>query len=82
MNMKEIKTGEEYVLNSGEKSRPGCAKNYFGFFKNKTVTILKKLNNFKNKNIIQVQGLYHDETESYLVSFWCSPYDLKLADHD
>jgi len=79
MKLKDIKVGENYELISKRKSRVGCSKEYFEVFKKTPVTVLKRLNNFNNKNILQIQGVIHDEIlgPMELVNFWCSPYDLK-----
>jgi hypothetical protein len=79
MNLKDIKVGEEYELVSKKKSRPGCADVYFDKFKKQPITVIKKLQNFKNKNILYIQGILHDEDIGpvELINFWCSPYDLK-----
>jgi hypothetical protein len=77
MNIKDIEVGEYYKLASNRKSRVGCAKDFFEKLHNKEVLVLNKLNNFNNKNIIQIQGVCEVDDHFELVNFWCSPYDLK-----
>jgi hypothetical protein len=69
MNIKDIEVGEYYKLASNRKSRVGCAKDFFEKLHNKEVLVLNKLNNFNNKNIIQVQGLHQNGNSLSLVSF-------------
>jgi hypothetical protein len=77
MNIKEIHVGEYYKLTSIKKSRPGCSETYFELFKNTPMLVTEKLNNFNNKNIIRIQSMVNTGNKYELVSFWCSPYDLK-----
>jgi len=79
MKLKDIQVGEDYELISKKKSRPGCSEEFFEEFRHHSVTVLKKLNSFHNKNILKIQGVIHDEISGpvKLVNFWCSPYDLK-----
>jgi len=79
MNSKDINVGEYYVLASNKKSREGCSKEYFKKLWNVKVMVVKKLNNFNNRNTIYIQGLVETNGSFNLVSFWCSPYDLKKA---
>jgi hypothetical protein len=80
MNIKDIEVGEYYKLASNRKSRVGCAEDFFKKLHNKEVLVLNKLNNFNNKNTIHIQGLDQNGNSLSLVSFWCSPYDLKKKD--
>ena len=75
MKAKDIEIGEEYELVSYKKSRPGCSESYFKQFMNSKVLVLKKFNNFYSKNTIKIQVLDHELSQ--LITFWCSPYDLK-----
>jgi hypothetical protein len=77
MNIKEIEVGEYYILASKRKSRLGCSKEYFKKLYNQEVLVLNKLNNFNNKNTINIQGLIIENGVCHIASFWCSPYDLK-----
>lgn len=78
MKIKEIELGSEYTLTSNTNSRVGTARLYFEEFNNKKVTVLNKLNNYSNKNIINIQGICLVGDSYQLVSFWCSPHDLKI----
>lgn len=77
MKIKDIEVGQNYKLISSKKSRVGCAAPYFELFKDEDLLVLSKYNNFNNKNIVQVQGVCQKGDIIELVSFWCSPYDLK-----
>jgi len=78
MKTKEIIVGNEYYLRGYKHSAPGGSIEYFKILSGEKVHVLKKLNNFNNKNTIQVQGIVL-EPEGYVsVSFWCSPYDLSV----
>ena len=73
MNQKDIKEGGVYILSGSKNSNPGCSKEYFEKFRNEEVMVTKILKNFNNKNTVHIHGINEDT----LVSFWCSPYDLK-----
>ena len=77
MKAKDIEVGEYYILASNKKSRTACSKEYFTKLWKQEVLVLTKLNNFNNSNTIQIQGICKSEDHFELVSFWCSPYDLK-----
>jgi len=77
MKVKDITVGEYYILASDKKSRMGCSTEYFKKLWNTEVLVLNKLNNFNNKNTINIQGISKIGDSFELVSFWCSPYDLK-----
>jgi len=77
MKIKDIVPGEYYILARDKKSRIGCAKGCFKNMLNQKIQVLKKLNNFNNSNTIYIQGIQKNDTGFELVSFWCSPYDLK-----
>jgi len=77
MNLKDIEVGEAYILSSAKKSRVGCSAEFFNTLKNKPVTVLKKLNNYNNKNIIKIMGTIPEEDIVKFITFWCSPYDLR-----
>ena len=81
MNPKSIHQGEKYILASDRKSKPGCSKKYFELLKGQPVSVISKLNNFTNSNTVRVQGLLEIEGNHYMVSFWCSPYDLQEINH-
>ena len=73
MNQKDIKEGGVYILNGAKNSNQGCSKKYFKKFRNEEVMVTKILKNFNNKNTVYI----HKIDDNALVSFWCSPYDLK-----
>jgi hypothetical protein len=77
MKLKDINVGEYYILASNKKSKVACAEYYFQKLWKHEVLVLTKLNNFNNKNIIQIQGVCEVDDHFELVNFWCSPYDLK-----
>jgi hypothetical protein len=77
MKAKDIEVGEYYILASNKKSRMACSAEYFTKLRNQEVLVLTKLNNFNNNNTIQIQGICKTDKHFELVSFWCSPYDLK-----
>ena len=77
MKIKDVHVGHHYTLSIGKRSRKGCSEVFFDIFKDKDVLVLNKLNNFNNKNTINIQGICERNGTYELVSFWCSPYDLK-----
>jgi hypothetical protein len=77
MKIKEIEVGHQYILNASKKSRLGCSEEYFKVFLGERVIVLNKLNNFNNKNTVNIQGICYYNKQYELVSFWCSPYDLR-----
>jgi hypothetical protein len=79
MKLKEIEVGERYILSSSKKSRVGCSEEFFELFKGCELRVLKKLNSHTNKNTVYVEGLNQIGNYPTLVSFWCSPYDLKRS---
>jgi hypothetical protein len=82
MKLKDIVVGQNYKLKSKNKSRVGCARTYFNRFLNNQITVLKKLNNFYNRNTVYIQGFEQREDGPKLINFWCSPYDLKELSND
>lgn len=77
MKIKDVKVGGNYILAASKKSRIGGAKEYFERLLGESVFVLNKLNNFNNKNTVLIQGICQKDQHFELVSFWCSPYDLK-----
>jgi len=77
LKIKDVHVGQSYILSDNKKSRLGCSWMYFDTFKNTKVLVTEKLNNFNNKNTIRIQNLSSKDDTYELVSFWCSPYDLK-----
>jgi len=77
MKNKDIIVGNHYILASNKKSTMGCARKYFKDLQNCEVQVIKKLNNFHNKNTIFINGIFQNGNNFDLVGFWCSPYDLK-----
>lgn len=82
MKLKDIQVGGEYILGPPRHSRTGCSTEYFDTLENKPVTVITKLNNYNNKNTIQIIGMIDKETQVEIVTFWCSPYDLKLKEEE
>jgi len=74
---KDIIIGGNYILASGRRSRMGCSKDFFKKLINTKVNVIDKLNNFNNKNTVQIQGIIENNTRFELITLWCSPYDLK-----
>lgn len=77
MKIKEVLVGGHYMLAASKKSKVGGSGLYFELLKGEQVFVLNKLNNFNNKNTVHIQGICHNDNHFELVSFWCSPYDLK-----
>jgi len=77
MNIKDIIVGDKYILYNHKKSRVGLSWKYFKYFQGQELIVTSKYQNFNNKNIVQIQGMYSFNDEYSLITFWCSPYDLK-----
>ena len=77
MNIKDIEIGKDYILKSPRSSRQGCSSMWFAKLNNEKVHVLKKFNDYHNKNNTYVQGTIIEDNEILFIRFWCSPYDLK-----
>ncbi len=74
MRVKNITVGNKYILLSTHASHKGCAEGMFKKFKYETITALKKLNNYKARNDVYIQGF--DTEKNTIINFWCSAFDL------